>query len=860
MATGKLAPYRRKRNFQITAEPSGELAAPVSQRLRYVIQKHAATRLHYDLRLEVGGVFRSWAVTRGPSLDPQDRRLAVEVEDHPIAYGDFEGTIPMGQYGGGTVQLWDRGFWAPEDGYDPVKALKDGHLKFVMEGDRLHGGWALVRMTDDKPDAKRHNWLLIKHKDDAAKSAKETGAMMDEDRSVASGRSMDQIAQGHGAKPKPFIMTQAGKADAVWNSRPAGVQTAKAPAPSPSKTPQFVEPQLCKSLERPPSGAGWAHEIKFDGYRVQLRVEAGKASVRTRKGLDWTAKFSAIAREGSALPNLMLDGEICALDKTGQPDFAGLQAALSDEKTDDLILFAFDLLFEGGEDLRALPLSQRKARLKGLLSGVKDQRVRYVEHFETAGQAVLESACRLDLEGIVSKKLDAPYRSGRGDSWTKSKCRAGHEVVIGAWTTNGGKFRSLIAGVYRGGELVHVGRIGTGFGQGRLERLLPVLKAHETNTSPFKDRLPRGGGDETHWLKPVLVAEIQYAGFTGDGAIRQASFKGLRQDKPAAEVQAETPAPAEQTALSEPAPASPSMPANRAVVMGVSISHPDKPLWPDGGDGQPVTKLDLARYFEAVGDWLLPHIQGRPCSMVRIPDGIAGEHFFQRHAMRGASNLINQVTVSGDRKPYLQIDRVEALAAAAQIGAAELHPWNCRPNAPDTPGRLVFDFDPAPGVDFTAVIDAAKEIRDRLEDLGLTAFCKTTGGKGLHVVTPLMAEELEWPTAKAFAREVCARMAADSPKLYVLNMAKTQRVGRIFLDYLRNDRMATAVSPLAPRAREGAPVSMPLTWSQVKSGLDPKRFTVRTAPALLAKSEAWRDYPDGERSFTEAAARLQRAR
>ncbi|HVY33673.1 MAG TPA: DNA ligase D, partial [Caulobacteraceae bacterium] len=526
----------------------------------------------------------------------------------------------------------------------------------------------------------------------------------------------------------------------------------------------------------------------------------------------------------------------------------------------DLILFAFDLLFEGGEDLRPLPLSQRKARLQSLLSTIKGQRVRYVEHFETAGQAVLESACRLDLEGIVSKRLDAPYRSGRGDSWTKSKCRAGHEVVLGAWTTNGGKFRSLIAGVYRGGELVHVGRIGTGFGQGRLERLLPVLKAHETKTSPFKDPLPRGGGDQTHWLKPVLVAEIQYAGFTGDGAIRQASFKGLRQDKPAAEVQAETPAPAGQTALSEPAPASPSGGGGRALVLGVSVSHPDKPLWPDGGDDQPVTKLDLARYFEAVGDWLLPHIQGRPCSMVRIPDGVAGEHFFQRHAMRGASNLINQVTVSGDRKPYLQIDRVEGLAAAAQIAGAELHPWNCRPNAPDTPGRLVFDFDPAPGVDFAAVIDAAKEIRDRLEDLGLTAFCKTTGGKGLHVVTPLMAEDLDWTTAKAFAREVCARMAADSPKLYLLNMAKTQRVGRIFLDYLRNDRMATAVAPLSPRARDGAPVSMPLTWSQVKSGLDPMRFNIRTAPALLAKSEAWRDYADGERSFTEAAARLQRPR
>jgi bifunctional non-homologous end joining protein LigD len=860
MPARKLELYRQKRNFDKTAEPSGETPAPASNRLRYVIQKHDATRLHYDLRLEVGGVFRSWAVTRGPSLDPRDRRLAVEVEDHPIPYGDFEGTIPKGQYGGGTVQLWDRGYWAPEDGYDPVKALKDGHLKFVMEGQRLHGGWALVRMADDEPDAKRHNWLLIKHKDDAATDAKGAAKLMDEDRSVASGRPMGEIAQGRGAKPKPFIMTKSGAADAVWNSRPAGAEPAAKAKPNPSKMPQFIEPQLCKSLERPPSGPGWAHEIKFDGYRVQLRIEAGKASLRTRKGLDWTAKFPAIALEASALPDAMLDGEICALDKGGQPDFAGLQAALSDGKTDDLILFAFDFLFEGEEDLRPLPLSQRKARLHRLLSASKGQRVRYVEHFETAGQAVLESACRLDLEGIVSKKLDAPYQSGRGESWTKSKCRAGHEVVIGAWTTNGGNFRSLIAGVYRDGELVHVGRIGTGFGQGKLDRLLPALKAHETKTSPFKDRLPPGGGDETHWVKPVLVAEIQYAGFTGDGAIRQASFKGLRQDKPAGEVQAETPAPAEQTALTEPAPASPSGSPGRGVVMGVNVSHPDKALWPDAGDGKPVTKLDLARYFEAVGAWLLPHIQGRPCSLIRIPDGIAGEHFFQRHAMRGASHLIEQVTVSGDRKPYLQIDRIEGLIAAAQIGAAELHPWNCRPNAPDTPGRLVFDFDPAPDVDFAAVIAAAKEMKDRLEALGLTAFCKTTGGKGLHVVTPLAPADLDWPTAKAFAREVCDRMAKDSPSRYVLNMAKAQRVGRIFLDYLRNDRMSTAVAPLSPRARDGAPVSMPVTWSQVKAGLDPKRFTLRTVPALLAKTDAWKDCAQGERPFAEAAARLQSKR
>ncbi len=538
MAAQKLSLYRQKRDFQLTAEPSGERAAPASNRLRYVIQKHAATRLHYDLRLEVDGVFKSWAVTRGPSLNPKDRRLAVEVEDHPIDYGDFEGVIPAGQYGGGTVQLWDRGYWAPEEGYEPEKALKDGHLKFVMEGERLHGGWALVRMKDDKAGAKRHNWLLIKHQDEGAASAKAAEALLAEDRSVASDRTMGEIAEGRGKSPKPFIMSQGG--DAVWESRDNPRSTAAA-SPKVAATgakpksrakasgagmADFIEPQLCKSVDRPPSGDGWAHEIKFDGYRIQIRVKGGQAVLRTRKGLDWSDRFAAIARDAGKLPDSLIDGEICALDHRGQPDFAALQAALADEKTDDLIFFAFDMMALGDEDLRPLPLSERKARLKQVLAGdaAKSGRIRYVDHFETAGQAVLDSACRLDLEGIVSKRLDARYRSGRSESWTKAKCRAGHEVVIGAWTTTGDNFRSLIAGVFKDGELIHVGRIGTGFSRDKVDKLLPQLEANATDTSPFAGKGAPRQAANVHWVKPVLVAEIEYAGFTGDGAIRQASF------------------------------------------------------------------------------------------------------------------------------------------------------------------------------------------------------------------------------------------------------------------------------------------------------------------------------------------------
>jgi bifunctional non-homologous end joining protein LigD len=877
MATAKLARYQQMRDFGKTAEPSGKDAkVAASERLRFVVQKHAATRLHFDLRLEWEGTFKSWAVTRGPSLDPADKRLAVEVEDHPLDYGDFEGTIPKGQYGGGTVQLWDRGYWAPEKGFEDVgKALAKGELKFVMEGGRMHGSWVLVRLRDDAKDGRnkkggRHNWLLIKHRDAAAVEG-EGGALAAEDRSIASGRAMAEIAAGEGKPAKAFMTATKTAADAVWKTHRNAHSTAAASPKVPAKAagegaakakpastlPPFVEPQLSKLVEKPPGGPGWGHEIKFDGYRMQLRTQGGKATLRTRKGLDWSDKFPAIVKAGAALSDGIIDGEVCALDHTGAPDFAALQGAISEGKTDELIFFVFDLLFAAGEDLRPLPLTERKRRLKAAVEAAPPT-VRFVEHFVAAGEAVLLSACRMDLEGIVSKRLDSPYASGKGEAWVKSKCRQGHEVVIGGWTTTGDAFRSLIAGVYRDGELVHVGRIGTGFGRDRVATLMPQLTALETKTSPFKGKGAPRSAPGIHWVKPQLVAEIQYAGFTGDGGIRQASFKGLRADKPAAEVQAEAPAPAAATALSTPAPSAVRTvtPRGSGQVMGVTLSSADKPLWPDAHDGAPVTKLDLARYYEAVGDWMLPHLKGRPCSMIRMPDGVGGESFFQRHASKGSSSLFTEVKVIGDKAAYVQIDRVEALIAAAQVSALELHPWNCQPFQPEQPGRLVFDLDPAPDVPFTAVIAAAKEVRDRLAALGLVSFCKTTGGKGLHVVTPLSAKGVDWPTAKAFARDVCKAMANDAPERFLITMAKKDRTGRIFLDYLRNDRMATAVAPLSPRGRPGAPVSMPIAWSQVKAGLDPAKFTVRSAPALLRKLTAWDDYFDAERSLKTAIRKL----
>src|ERR1700722_5467253 len=878
MSKPGLSVYRAKRDFSKTGEPSGHTAAAPSSQLRFVIQKHAARRLHYDLRLELDGVFKSWAVTRGPSLDPAEKRLAVEVEDHPLDYGDFEGTIPKGEYGGGAVQLWDRGYWRTEGGKSPQDAFNSGDLKFTLEGTRLHGSWVLVRMRGDRFGGKRINWLLIKHRDEAAKSG-DGDALLAEDRSVASGRTLEQIADGTGRRPKPFMLAaaQPARADAVWTSKPAAKPAVAAKTAAATKrkrvlvakVPSFVEPQLAKLVDRPPDGPGWGHEVKLDGYRAQLQAAQRRVAIRTRTGLDWTDRFSAIARGAQTLPGCLIDGEVVALDERRLPSFGALQAALSEGNSESLVFFAFDLLFAGREDLRTLPLSERKARLKALLEKADaSDPLRYLEHLESDAQSVFASACKMGFEGIVSKQLNAPYRSGRTGSWTKAKCRAGQEVVIGGWTTEAGTLRSLLAGIYRNDKLVYVGRIGTGYGQRTAADLLPKLTQLTRATSPFTGDDAPAQEKNVRWLKPVLVAEIEFAGWTGTGMIRQAAFKGLRQDKSARDVVAEIPASTEakpMTPQRSRKPVNPSkVPAAKGAgaltVMGVTISKPDKALWPNAA-GAPVTKADLAQYYENVGAWMLPHLAGRPCSLVRVPDGVGSEQFFQRHAMPGMSKLLTAVKVKGDKAPYLQIDRIEALVAAAQIGALEIHPWNCAPGDPEVAGRLVFDLDPAPDVAFEAVIDAALEIRARLAAAGLESFCKTTGGKGLHVVAPLTAGKsaVQWPVAKNFAHIVCAQMVEDEPAKYLDTMSKSRRTGKIFLDYLRNDRTSTAVAVLSPRARDGAPVSMPVHWKEVRRGLDPMKFDVRSAPAVLRKSKPWEGYDGAARSLADAIRAITQA-
>ncbi|HEX4301228.1 MAG TPA: DNA ligase D [Rhizomicrobium sp.] len=617
--------------------------------------------------------------------------------------------------------------------------------------------------------------------------------------------------------------------------------------------PDFVAPQLARLMAAPPATPGWVHEVKFDGYRVQMRVGQGRARLRTRKGLDWTDKFPEIAKDGGALPDCLLDGEICALNKEGAADFGGLQLALSEGKTGDLVFFLFDALFAGGRDLRKLPLSARKALLEEILKPVRSKRLRFVPHFTSHGDAMLEAACKMDMEGIISKKLDAPYMSGRTDSWTKSKCRGGQEVVIGGWRGDAGKMRSLLVGTHQDGKLVYMGRVGTGYTGAVAADLLKKLKPLARKTSAFANP-PRA--PDLNWVEPKLVAEIEYENVTADGLFRQAAFKGLRADKPAESVVPEVPADApvkEKRAMA--AKVSKAAAKGDATVLGIRISHPDKVLWPKSKAGAAVTKLDLARYMAAAAARMLPHVEARPISIVRTPDGIEGENFYQRHKLLGTAVPMLALKVSGEKEAFLGVDSAEALVALAQQAVTEIHPWGSAKNDPDSPERIILDLDPAPDVPFARVIEGAQELRRRLSKLGFEPFVKTTGGKGLHVVVAIKKGS-SWAEVKAFAKAVAAKLEDDMPERYTTTIAKKARTGKIFVDYLRNDRTSTGVAPWSPRARPGAPIAVPIAWAQVKAGLDPAKFTIATSGPLLKKADAWAGLAKSAKALGPAMKKL----
>lgn len=810
MAT--LETYRKMRDFKATPEPRGRKAK--SGGTSFVIQKHDATRLHYDLRLEMDGVLKSWAVTRGPSLVPGEKRLAVHVEDHPLSYGGFEGVIPKGQYGAGAVILWDRGTWTPVG--DPARGYAKGHLEFELAGEKLTGRWHLVRMRG-KANEKRENWLLIKGEDAAARSESDPDILTERPESVTSGQTVEDVAKGSAPGPKAAPRKAGGAA-----------KTTKAVGKAAS-LPDFVAPALATLRAAPPAGADWLHEIKFDGYRLQARIEGADLRLLTRSGLDWTARF------GTAIPaalralgaeSALIDGEIVVEAHGGASDFSALQADLSAGREDRFAFYLFDLLYLDGRDLRALPLIERKGMLDALLLGAPAP-LRYSSHFGERGALVLRHACRLSLEGIISKRADAPYRSGRGRSWVKSKCSARQEFVIGGYvpsTVSEQAIGSLVLGVHGTDGLEHVGRVGTGFSQQVAEDLFARLDPLRSRESPFAAPLTATEARKVRFTRPELVAEVEFRAWTADGHLRHASFRGLREDKPAAEIIRESAATAPK-------------PQRRRV----NLTHPDRIYWPEAG----ITKEGLADYHAEIWRHIAPHITGRPLALLRGPTGISGQLFFQKNAWKGMNKHIIPVTNPKDRKgpQLIAIEDLDGLMGLVQSAALEIHPWGARLADWDRPDLITMDLDPGEGVEWPAVITAAQEVRARLEAAGLAAFVKTSGGKGLHVVAPLVPRA-GWPAVKAFAKGIADAMAADSPDAYVATIAKAKRRGRILVDYLRNQRGATAVATFSPRARPGAPVSMPLGWEELSPDLGPAHFTVENAPTRLAAltTDPWQDF------------------
>ncbi|MBC7907495.1 MAG: DNA ligase D [Rhodospirillaceae bacterium] len=792
-----LEDYKAKRDFTRTPEPVGEPSRQAGTALAYVIQKHAARRLHFDFRLEWDGVLKSWAVPQGPSMDPGDKRLAVQVEDHPLDYGQFEGIIPKGQYGGGTVMLWDRGTWQPTE--DAAKGFAKGKLKFRLDGERLKGGFTLVRMRGEGGK----NWLLIKERDETAEQS------LGDDVSVVSGRSMEEIAQAP---------------ERVWRSDrtndpkldPGSVAGARV-----AELPPRLAPMLASLTQAAPAGGDWIHEIKLDGYRLLARLDGGACTLFTRNGHDWTRKFPTIATACMALPcrNAWLDGEVVALDRHGVSRFHDLQSALSEGRDASLIYHLFDLVYVDGFDLSQSALTDRKELLRRLI-GAQQGPLRYTDHLDGQGDAFQRQACAFALEGVVSKRRDRPYRPGRGKDWLKVKCTSSQEFVVAGWAPQQGRrtgIGALLVGVFdRSGKLVSAGRVGTGFGEREAatleERLTPLVRP----TSPF-GTTEKG----VTWVEPKLVIEVEFTNWTPDGQLRHPSYQGMRLDKDASEVVREA-AGGDGGAEDH--------------LANFHLTSPDKVLYPDQG----LTKRGLAAYYLETAPWILPHISGRALTLVRCPDGAAKSCFYQRHPHPGMPKAIRRFP--DDDEVLVGVEDVEGLIGLVQMGALEIHSWGSRTCDIERPDLLVFDLDPDEGLAWPKVAAGAREIKDRLAALKLAAFLKTTGGKGLHVVVPLVPRA-DWAEAKAFSKALAEAVSGDSPDAYTATITKARRKGRIFIDYLRNQRGATFIAPYSTRSRPGAPVAVPITWAELDAGIRSDHFTVETLNRRLASlpTDPWVD-------------------
>jgi len=864
LVDAQLERYRSMRDFAVTSEPSGAAkksssraaksaktqAKPPAAGLPFVIQKHAATRLHYDFRLGWKGVLKSWAVAKGPSYLTHDKRLAVQVEDHPIEYGGFEGIIPQGQYGGGTVMLWDTGTWEPQSGHTDVDVgLRDGSLKFTLHGSKMKGNWALIRMGGKAANEKKPNWLLIKEHDSFERTEDNPAITDEKPDSVITGRTMDEIArnQDHVWNSKASRQTGESRLE-KQNERPKRV---KRPAPRleldayPKESlPRFIAPQLASQANAAPAQSGWIHELKLDGYRIEARKEEGKVQLLTRTGLDWTHRMKTIAAAIAELPaqTALLDGEVVVLRGNGSTSFADLQASFKEGANHPLTYFVFDLLHLNGRNLRGLELIERKKLLAILLDDVafQDEAVRFSEHIETGGDVVFQKACALHAEGIVSKRSSAAYISGRTSAWIKVKCIYEQEFVIGGFTLPSNGIHgvgALLLGYYDDkGKLIYAGRSGTGFTQKTHRSLRNQLEKLRQKDAPFVS-MAAGERRKAIWVKPELVAQIGFASWTADNLVRQAAFKGIREDKPAKEVRREDPGLQAQAkhgtrnkiaamAVS-PTSKKPTMESSgksNQEHAAIRLTHPDKILDPESK----LTKQQLADYYWAIAEHMLPQIANRPLSLVRCPEGSANPCFFQKHTNAMLPRGIETIEVpdkkTGELEPYITLSTRESLAGLAQMGVLEVHVWGSQNNNLEHPNRIVIDLDPDESIPWKTLAASAGETRDLFKKLGLTSFLKSTGGKGLHVVVPIEPEH-DWPAVKQFAHAVALELEKRQPALYLTKMSKAARKGRIFVDYLRNERGATAIAPFSPRARAGANVSMPLSWSELE-GAEHPRFRV----------------------------------